>query len=319
MKRIAVVLALVFLAMRPGEAGACSICRCGDQNFFVNNARMLMPGQFIFSIEHFNTRKSSPLMIEMNESDGQGAAFGKVPSLATLQHEIEVEESQVQNQVQAIVHYGLTSRLILSASVPYTFNHLTSSESSEKADGFGDPEVFMLGHLATLSGGMVSLQFLAGGRLPLGNSDMVDESGRLLDHHAQTGSGAWAGIFGLQLSRFGTTLPLFLSASYQLNGASDHDFRYGNILRYNLATQRELWSFLDLIAEINGRTADFDEEGNERDNNSGGTVVYASPGVRFRIANQLSLRTQAQVPVIKNLNGTQDEEVNVRTGLIWEM
>jgi hypothetical protein len=36
------------------------------------------------------------------------------------------------------------------------------------------------------------------------------------------------------------------------------DFRYSNVFRFNAATQHQLSSRFDLIAEINGRTAGFD-------------------------------------------------------------
>ncbi|MGH7452595.1 MAG: hypothetical protein ACRENG_14705, partial [bacterium] len=110
-----------------------------------------------------------------------------------------------------------------------------------------------------------------------------------------------------------------LSASYQANGANDQNFAYGNVFRFNAAAQKALFNPVEVIAEINGRTADYDDGGGETDLNSGGTVVYFSPGLRLRLGGAVSLRGQVQIPVVENLHGEQNEKVNVRTGLVWAL
>jgi len=53
--------------------------------------------------------------------------------------------------------------------------------------------------------------------------------------------------------------------------------------------------------------------------NSGGTVVYFSPGLRWRMVGGLDLRVQVQIPLIEQLKGEQDEEVNFRSGVVWTL
>jgi hypothetical protein len=153
----------------------------------------------------------------------------------------------------------------------------------------------------------------------LGQTDYKNAEGELLEAHDQIGSGAAAGIFGLQFSRMAGRIPLFFSAGYQVNAANDRNFRFGNTFRFNAATQRQLASRLDAIAEINGRTAKYDQENSEDVPNTGGTVIYFSPGLRLHLTTNLAFRGQVQVPVVEHLNGVQDEKVNVRAGLVWTL
>lgn len=293
---------------------ACSVCRCGDQSFFLNNARQLSAGRFLLSVEHFNTRKSAAMH---HHEDEHGLA--KALSPFQLQHGEPSMEAQAQNVMQLNVKYGLSSRLMLMASAPYTFNRLSSSAGAETANGFGDPEVTALAQVLEFGGGAWLLQVAAGARVPLGASDQKDEAGARLEQHLQTGSGAWAGTFGLQLMRSAGAVPLFLGTSYQTNGTNDHAFAYGNVFRFNIAAQRALANAFDLIAEVNGRVADYDQAATIADENSGGTAIYFSPGLRLRFGGTFSLRSQVQIPVAENLHGEQDEKINVRTGLVWEL
>jgi hypothetical protein len=310
---LSIVITVALLAQ--SEVFACSVCRCGDQSFFLNNARMLNSGRFLFAVEHFNTRKSAMAAVHHDE---HGLGLAKFSSPFAIQHG-EVAESQVQNSVQLTLKYGLSSRFMLMASAPYTFNRISSEGSTETTDGLGDPEIMAMMHLLSFANDSWQLQGFAGGRVPLGNSEQKNEAGELFEQHLQTGSGAWAGIFGAQFLLASGSVPVFLSASYQINGANDQNFAYGNVFRFNAAAQKALFNPVDVIAEINGRTADYDDAAGETDPNSGGTVVYFSPGLRLRLGGALSLRGQVQIPVVEDLHGEQNEKVNVRAGLVWAL
>ncbi len=313
LRLLGIIITAALLAQ--ASAFACSVCRCGDQSFFLNNARMLGSGRLLFAVEHFNTRKSA---MAAAHHDEHGLGLAKLSAPFAIQHG-EVAESQVQNSVQLTLKCGLSSRFVLMASAPYTFNRISSAGNAETIDGLGDPEIMAMAHLLSFANGAWQLQGIAGGRVPLGNSEQKNAAGELLEQHLQTGSGAWAGIFGAQLLHASGSVPVFLSASYQANGANDQDFTYGNVFRYNAAAQKALFNPVDVIAEINGRTADYDDAAGETDPNSGGTVVYFSPGLRLRLGGALSLRGQVQIPVVENLHGEQNEKVNVRTGLVWAL
>jgi hypothetical protein len=283
--------------------------------FFINNARYLKPGQFIFSFEHFNTRKTAGASALHDEGHHELAQV----KFASPLHTAEGVESQVQNNVFASLLYGAGNRLTLMATVPYTFNRISLAGERETTRGLGDPEIMALIRLGTLGGETLSLQAVGGMRAPLGQSDMKNENGLRLEQHLQTGTGAWSALFGVQASQAKGSLPLFFGVNFQVNGTNVHQFQYGNVLRYNFAAQKALASTVDGIAEINGRTAAFDKENGEIDPNSGGTVVYFSPGLRWRTIAGLDLRMQVQIPVVEQLKGEQDEEINFRSGVAWTL
>lgn len=314
MKKLFCVLMLAALLIPTERASACSICRSGDHSFFINSARLLPTGKLLFGFDHFNTSKSA---IILHNSHEEGLALAKAAAGARVLHEEEHHASQVQNTVQASLQYGLGSRFMLTATAPYIFNRLTLENETSKGDGLGDPEVTAIIALLPGTTSKLALHAHVGARLPLGQSELKDEHGAMRDHHVQPGSGAWAGIFGAQLLYNAGKVPLFVGVGYQANGTSDHDFAYGNVLRYNFAAQYSLGRFVDLIGEVNGRYARFDNEGGAEVPHTGGSAVYASPGLRWNLFSGMALRTQVQIPIVERLNGEQDEDVNFRTGLIF--
>lgn len=313
MRKLFCLVMLFALLAQAERVVACSMCRAGDHGFFINSARTLPAGRLLFGLDHWNTSKSA-LVVQHHAEEG--LALAKSFAGARIFHDEEELATQVQNTVQASLQYGASSRVMLFATLPYTFNRMTMAHEVSKGDGFGDPEVTAMFTLSPATSKLM-LNVHAGARLPFGQSELKDASGAMLDHHVQPGTGAWAGIFGAQMFYPAGNVPLFASASYQANASNDHDFAYGDVLRYNFAAQFALARFVDVIGEVNGRFARFDKEGVEKDPHSGGSVVYASPGLRWKIFSGVALRTQVQIPIVERLNGVQDEDVNFRTGLIF--
>lgn len=60
-----------------------------------------------------------------------------------------------------------------------------------------------------------------------------------------------------------------------------------------------------LLLELNGRWQDQARVGGGVASDSGGHVLYVSPGVQFLLRRNLILEGEMQVPVLHELNGTQ--------------
>lgn len=316
MRRMPMLAAVVLSVLAAQQtARACSVCRCGDQSFFINNARQFTGGRLLIAVEHLHTRKSAAVL---HGHDDGGHGLAKLSGSGSGQHEEVGREAQTQHTVQLSFKYGLSDRLMLLATAPYVFNRIAADAGVETANGLGDPEVMAIARLLDFGGGAWRLQGAAGGRLPLGAANLEEGAGVRRDQHLQPGSGAWAGIFGVQLLQASGRVPLFLSVSYQTNGSNEQKFAYGNVFRFNAAAQTALTGSFDLIAEVNGRVADYDTFGAEADANSGGTAVYFSPGLRLRFG-VASVRSQVQIPLVESLHGEQNEKINLRTGLVWEL
>ena len=286
-------------------ASACSICRGGDQTFYVNNARLLPAGKWVLAIDN--------LFIERKKLYAHPATHlhGGDNSI--------VMQTQEQYGVQAVFNYGLSNRLMISISLPYVFNRFTQAPDEFRITGLGDPEVLALMHLGSFFRNKIGLAASAGARLPIGKTDSYDNYGFLVQAHDQIGSGAAAGIVGMQLNYFNRVAPIFLSGSVEASGTGNRGLRHGEIVRLNLAAQRRLISGFDAIIELNTRNAESDRQSAAVISHSGGKIIYLSPGLRIKMGNGLWFRGQMQTPVVKKLNGIQDEKTNFRGSFVLSL
>lgn len=299
----AVVFMMIFF--NAGLVWACSVCRGGDQTFFINNARLLPQGKWVLAIDNLFIERKALYVHPVNHQH--------VADNST------VMQTQEQYGVQAVFNYGLSDRLMFSISLPYVFNRFTQAPDKFRITGFGDPEVLALLHLGSFFKNKIGLAASAGVRLPFGKTDAYDNNGFLVQPHDQIGSGAAAGIVGLQLNYLNNIAPLFLSGSFEANGAGNRGLRHGDVVRLNLAAQRRLASGLDAIIELNTRNAESDRQSAAVIPHSGGKIIFLSPGLRIKLGTGLSFRGQMQTPVVEKFNGVQNEKTSFRGSFVLSL
>jgi hypothetical protein len=299
----AAAITLVLLAGAPGDAAACSICRCGDPMFNALGANVYQQSQFALSFDWNRYSKSQ---------------------LTTHDEELGTEE-EVENRYALTASYSFAERFIVSAQIPLSHRDLTKTfpdeTEFESTTGLSDPEFYAavrlwssnfalgLGRRAWFSAGM-------GVKTPWGEND-VEEDGVRLDEHAQPGTGAtnlFGRISGLYL--FDERSALFSSVQYTGTGRNEFGYKYGDAVFANLAYERKLSEVLDAVLELNYRFAERDQESaDEADPNTGGTVLYVTPRLLVNVFGNVILRAGAQIPVLEDLYGVQDEDVNYNAGL----
>ncbi len=64
---------------------------------------------------------------------------------------------------------------------------------------------------------------------------------------------------------------------------------------------------LDTVLEFNGEWHDREETNGKKDGNSGGNIVYISPGLRFAAEKNVNLRASFGIPIIQDTHGYQVE------------
>ena len=294
---VATATLVTLLRWGPAWAG-CSSCPCGDATFFINDARLLAFHRVLVSVDYLNTSNESAPHVH----PGQTATTVEL-------------ESRVENDVRFTAQYGLAKRVTFLASLPYVFKEQALEGATSSVQGIGDLDLTAVALLANGWAARLAFQATANLRAPTGDYQVPDEFG-LIDPHLQPGTGAWSTIGGLQVTLAGA-VPLFAGASYQWNDTNPEEFHFGDVFRFNLGAQRTVTGPVDAIGEINGRWADYDTHEGISDPNSGGTVAYFSPGLRWRIAPVVHLRGQVQFPVFEDLYGIQDEKVAARVALVW--
>ena len=171
----------------------------------------------------------------------------------------------------------------------------------------------------------------AGIKLPTGRRHIQAIDGEEPEPHARPGTGSTDFLAGLQLVQ---TLPmpalspgntvLFASALYTHTGRGVDDYRIGRLFETHLGASCPLVDRLRLLAQVSSQTrakdrsesvesGTGDEHAGHREveaeggvhENTGGTAVFAAPGLRFEISPWLALSTYIQLPLYQRVNGTQ--------------
>ncbi|HEX7878117.1 MAG TPA: transporter [Candidatus Eisenbacteria bacterium] len=299
---VASAVGALLLMAGAGVASACSICRCGDPTFnALGRTGYSTPGfRSALDWERFDKDEGNP------EEDF---------------------ESQVENRVTGLLSYGLSDRAMFTLRVPYSHRELTETEDGDEesvvTDGFSDPELSAQVRLWSTSGATMangtSVSLYGGVKMPFGENALM-EDGERIDEHAQPGTGStdFHGALNL-LHLFGTQSSMFASAGYRANGTNDFDYHYGDAWLANLAYEHKLGDRLDGVLEFNYRHAQADEidpDGTEEEN-TGGSLLYVTPKLAANLGRNFVLRTAAQIPTVKDLNGEQTERVVANVGMTY--
>jgi hypothetical protein len=225
--------------------------------------------------------------------------------------------------------YGITDDLMVGVRIPYVKRsgirepHLEGTdveiEPVPNPSGLGDISIF--GQYRFFQTDNQHASVILGLKTPTGKDDEVGHTpAEKAETPLQPGSGSWDGLFGLSYTQISGPYSFDASMLYSLSGEGDQDTVVGDAFSYNLAVSYRLGgdaapvfyaersqSAIDLILELNGEWRDKEETGSEKNGNSGGNVVYLSPGVRFSSASNWSLSGSVGVPVVNNFYGDQVE------------
>lgn len=221
---------------------------------------------------------------------------------------------------------------------------VNEAEVRGNSDGVGD--VAALLHWRFLNNREAGSQWalLGGVKAPTGETGRTDRNGELFELEFQPGSGSWDWMLGLAASQrlgrlsldsnvlftfvgtgaqstdLGDRFQFNLAASYRLLGGlastgprmrlgANPEPMYhgaGRDLKEHLHVESPSGPSLDAVLELNGEWHGRQTTAGVEDPNSGGTVVYLSPGVRLS-GEAWSTFVSVGVPVLSNLNGVQAE------------
>lgn len=156
----------------------------------------------------------------------------------------------------------------------------------------------------------------AGFTVPTGEAANHDNNGNTFDMGMQPGFDAPSFLFGFAASKM--LFPHFtLTGDTSLTTFTEHnEGKPGNEIRFNVAGGYEIYekkngflSRLDIIAESNllYLTKDQDEE-NEADDATGGTILYLSPGLRVTFGKHVSIGMLVKFPTWKDLNNESEQQ-----------
>lgn len=189
--------------------------------------------------------------------------------------------------------------------------------------GATDTWISAKGRLSKGPGGQFAV--FGGVKLPTGDDDETNEGGAgnaTLEPSLQPGSGTFDLQIGAAYSRWLTEhITLDASASYTWRSEED-DFKIGDLIlvgvaaAYRLTEDAGVFPRTSVFAELALRHLFENEEHGEEVSNSGGTVLFAGPGVRVGLSDRFSWDLALQLPVVQELNEPQQWTLHkVSTGI----
>jgi hypothetical protein len=242
-----------------------------------------------------------------------GTRSARVGEIAGGHH----DEVRTTNRIATtILGYAPGDRLQLSLAVPFVSRdhfHLGSTHDHARR-GRVEPQHNTIPQSWDIDGlGDVTLEaraalgrgtWLIGGiKAPTGRHDLANGEHRVAELPVQPGTGTWDGIAGLawQGGR-----PWFASARYQFRTGDVDGYRAGNELQINTGGAFPLGSRVEALLQVNSRWRARDQTTEpEEAELTGGTYVYASPGVRVSADGRGALYALVQIPVYQRVNAIQ--------------
>lgn len=257
-----------------------------------------------------------------------------------LQHLREADPEADLHSVESLwslsvaAAYGISDDLTVGVRVPFIMrdnirepahgddhddhhDEAAEIESLGDVEGIGDTTFYGQYRFFKNAGSNVSA--ILGIKAPTGKTSRHSKDGsELLETEFQPGSGSWDGIIGLAFTQEMGTFSFDASTVYTITSEGAQDTDLGDIFSYNFALSYRLFGqaglryetpkfAFDTILEINGEWRDKEKIHSKKDNNSGGNIVYISPGLRLTAGKNISLGASFGIPIVQDSNGDQVE------------
>lgn len=292
--RHAAWILLLLLAYRGAEA--CSTCLCGDPTLTTMGLEKPFAGRMRLSLTALDRRESVGI-----EGVNQRKLYERRTTLG--------------------LSYWPGARLALGLRVPWVDKRMEEASLAEQqAAGLGDIDLDLRYYLwqdrAFTPRHLIGLQ--AGVRAP--TAEQVESDGMPLDIDVQPGSGLWLLGAGAWYGYFDFPWMGYISAVYSSGlGHGYDDFEYGDSFKATLNLQYGITYAFAAQIGLDTRWSRRDSYGGESDEDSGGFLALATPGIIYTLAPDLLFNGSVQLPVIDRLNGDHDEGLVYRLGLTYDL
>ncbi|MDO8142249.1 MAG: transporter [Candidatus Brocadiales bacterium] len=230
--------------------------------------------------------------------------------------------------------YGVTDALSFYGILPFASKEQDNLGTS---DGFGDLGLlvqygFKLGERdgirglyrygpedsygADYSSDDLKMSVIAGLTVPTGTTSNRDDEGNTFDMGMQPGFATPSFTLGFAASKMIIPHVTVTGDTSVLTFTETNDGKPGNEVRFNVAGGYEIFektngflSRLDIIGESNflHLTKDMNEE-SEKENDSGGSILYLSPGLRATFGKHVSVGALIKIPTWKDLNHESEQQ-----------
>lgn len=213
--------------------------------------------------------------------------------------------------------YGITEKISMHLRIPYTFrNDIEESEPPDEihrhgdSKGLGDAAIHLHHRFVKVDNFNFESSLLYGLKIPSGRTSAKDISNSRFDAEFQPGSGSWDPSLGIAATKRMGFLSVDANLLYTIVTEGTQDTDLGDKFNYNVAfSYRAVRKpvVLDFIIESNGIWIQKEEVDGKEDENSGGNIIFLSPGIRFTCKDRLTAYLSSGFPVLQDLNGKQND------------
>lgn len=236
--------------------------------------------------------------------------------------------------------YGVSDDLMLTVRVPYLMRdgvrtghfHGGVPEVEDEGGGSGVGDIAAMLEWRFVRSENTDVALLGGVKAPTGRENVHNDLGEAFASEFQPGSGSWDFMLGAAVTQRVAHWSFDGSGLYTIAGKNDADDDLGDRFAYGVSASYRVLGHpphhqhagigagyhgpcVDLALELNGEWHGRQHEAGERDPNSGGHVLFLSPGVRVvqgPTAGYLTLGT----PIVTDMRGVQAEpEFRLTAGL----
>jgi hypothetical protein len=211
---------------------------------------------------------------------------------------------------------GLFKRVDARLAIPVLVKEMKrkslNNEFSDDQSGIGDS--ILIGRYQILSQkekNPFNLAFGAGLSLPTGSTDEEDGNGATLPGFLQTGSGSWDPVFELGAHKLSGRMMFTGHLMYRVTTEGelgDQDFERPDVFKYNAGGVYALSNLFDAQLELNGVVKSKAELNGVKNDNTGGHLLYLTPGVHVKFWKKMHCDVGVPIVVYRDFNGTQLSE-----------
>jgi hypothetical protein len=247
-----------------------------------------------------------------------------------VEQDIDAHSSDYLLSPAIALGYGITDNLSVGLRLSYVHREdlregpEEGPEVVEQGDSSGLGDLTVLGKFRFLnvSGGDQQGAVMFGVKTPTGETEETTVDSELFETEHQPGSGSWDPLLGLAFTQRLGSVSLDTSLLYAFTTEGEQDTELGDRADYSLGVSYRLGSQThqhehdsgshlhaawDLIFELNGAWENRHEIDGVEEEDSGGNVVYLSPGARFILNNRWSAFLSGGVPVVRDIRASHPE------------
>lgn len=282
--------------LSPSPVLACASCACGDPTLTLFGQEKPFENRFRASLEY---RRRS-------ESTGAMQA-GRIRS--------------TEDRFTLGAAWAPVESLMAGIQVPLVRKEMTEPNLAEQgAFGLGDIELtaklfFWPGSDAGYRRHLFGI--LAGLRFPTSRTEQ-DGTGAPLAIEAQPGTGAWAGNIGGWYGYYRNPWSMHLTVYAHLPSEGRLQYEAGKAFLASGTLQYQIVRQVAVQAGLDTRWSRRDREGGVIQPNSGGAILFVSPGVIWSPIEDFLVHVIARIPAANGLNGSHQEGVYIQGGMIYD-